>query len=123
MDRRDRTRIAVRVKVVPCIAANLQRPCDTLLSRTVPMLWSWSQPASTPAPHTEHHTHERRHVRKPMTPSEPPESTDPGLFAEPELCAICGRELWSDGLPPALDGDAWICGDCDAARNFLALDL
>lgn len=38
-------------------------------------------------------------------------------------CAICGRELWSDGLPPALDGDAWICGDCDQARNFEALDL
>ena len=39
---------------------------------------------------------------------------------EPELeglCAICGRGLWSDGLPPARDGDAWICGDCDAARN------
>ncbi len=46
-----------------------------------------------------------------------------GLESEPEVCAICGRELWSDGLPPALDGDAWICGDCDAARNFLALDL
>jgi hypothetical protein len=45
------------------------------------------------------------------------------LAPEPDLCAICGRELWSDGLPPALDGDAWICGDCDAARNFLALDL
>jgi hypothetical protein len=23
--------------------------------------------------------------------------------------------------PP--DGNAWICGDCDAARNFDALDL
>ena len=40
-----------------------------------------------------------------------------------ETCAICGRVLWSDGLPPAQDGDAWICGDCDAARNFAALDL
>jgi hypothetical protein len=40
-----------------------------------------------------------------------------------EVCAICGRELWSDGLPPAQDGDAWICGDCDAARNFASLDL
>ena len=40
-----------------------------------------------------------------------------------ETCAICGRDLWSDGLPPAQDGDAWICGDCDAARNFAALDL
>jgi hypothetical protein len=40
-----------------------------------------------------------------------------------ETCAICGRALWSDGLAPAQDGDAWICGDCDAARNFAALDL
>ena len=38
-------------------------------------------------------------------------------------CAICGRELLSDGLAPARDGDAWICGDCDQARNFEALDL
>jgi hypothetical protein len=37
-----------------------------------------------------------------------------------DTCAICGRELWSDGLPPARDGDAWICGDCDQARNFEA---
>jgi hypothetical protein len=43
--------------------------------------------------------------------------------APAEICAICGRELWSDGLAPALDGDAWICGDCDAARNLTALDL
>jgi hypothetical protein len=33
-------------------------------------------------------------------------------------CAICGRDLWSDGLAPARDGNAWICGDCDQARNF-----
>lgn len=39
-----------------------------------------------------------------------------------ERCPICGRELWSDGLSPAKDGDAWICGDCDQARNFTALD-
>ena len=39
----------------------------------------------------------------------------------PGQCAICGRELWSDGLPPARDGDAWICGDCDQARTFEAL--
>ena len=38
-------------------------------------------------------------------------------------CAICGRDLWSDGLPPARDGTAWICGDCDQARNVDALDL
>lgn len=37
-------------------------------------------------------------------------------------CAICGRELRSDGLPPALDGESWICGDRDQARNFAALD-
>ena len=43
---------------------------------------------------------------------------DPG-----QNCAICGRPLWSDGLPPAIDADAWICGDCDQARNFEALDL
>ena len=46
--------------------------------------------------------------------------------AEPDLrenCAICGRELWSDGLPPARDGSRWICGDCDQARNFEALDV
>ena len=41
---------------------------------------------------------------------------------EPTSCAICGRELWSDGLPPAMDGDAWICGDCDQARNFDATE-
>lgn len=39
-----------------------------------------------------------------------------------ERCAICGRELWADGLPPAQDGSRWICGDCDQARNFEALD-
>jgi hypothetical protein len=38
-------------------------------------------------------------------------------------CAICGRVLRSDGLPPARDGNAWICGDCDQARNFETLDL
>jgi hypothetical protein len=43
--------------------------------------------------------------------------------AAAQTCPICGRELWSDGLAPALDGDAWICGDCDAARNFDALNL
>ena len=44
---------------------------------------------------------------------------------EPDLldgCAMCGRDLWSDGLAPARDGNAWICGDCDQARNFTALD-
>jgi len=42
--------------------------------------------------------------------------------SELEGCPICGRELWSDGLSPAKDGDVWICGDCDQARNFTALD-
>ncbi len=46
-------------------------------------------------------------------------ATDPDLR---EQCAICGRQLWSDGLPPAQDGTSWICGDCDQARNFEALD-
>ena len=52
--------------------------------------------------------------------------TLPADHPEPDAedaCAICGRDLWSNGLPPARDGDAWICGDCDAARNFTALDL
>jgi len=35
----------------------------------------------------------------------------------------CGHELWSAGLPPAQDGHAWICGDCDQARNFETLDI
>jgi hypothetical protein len=39
------------------------------------------------------------------------------------VCAICCRDLWSDGLAPAQDGDAWICGDCDQARNFESLGL
>ena len=42
---------------------------------------------------------------------------------EADPCAICGRPLWSDGLPPAQDGAAWICGDCDQARSFQTLDL
>lgn len=57
-------------------------------------------------------------------PTDPGDPTDqPDAFEAVETCAICGRELWSDGLPPARDGDAWICGDCDAARNFAVLDL
>ncbi len=50
--------------------------------------------------------------------TDPPMPTD-----EVATCSICDRELWWDGLPPARDGDAWICGDCDQARNFGALDL
>jgi len=56
-----------------------------------------------------------------MSPFDQPRDTsdsDPDL----ELCPICRRPLWSDGLEPAQDGDAWICGDCDQARNFTALD-
>lgn len=49
-----------------------------------------------------------------------PESDD--LPELPERCAICGRDLWFDGRAPARDGDAWICADCDDARNFTALD-
>ncbi|HUF06874.1 MAG TPA: hypothetical protein VMP86_05755 [Candidatus Binatia bacterium] len=57
-------------------------------------------------------------------PDDPaPDHADAGAGAEPqERCAICGRALWSDGLAPARDGDAWICGDCDQARTFTALD-
>ena len=40
-----------------------------------------------------------------------------------EPCAICGRELWSGGLPPVQDGTRMICGDCDQAHIFEALDL
>ena len=39
-----------------------------------------------------------------------------------ERCASCGREFGWDGLPPARDGAAWICGHCDQARTFEALD-
>ena len=50
-------------------------------------------------------------------------TTQPPEPDSDERCPICGRDLWSDGLPPARDGSAWICGDCDQARNFDALDL
>jgi hypothetical protein len=53
-------------------------------------------------------------------------SPDEQFDGVPELpagCAICGREVWSHGLPPAQDGDDWICGDCDQARNFESLDV
>ncbi len=53
----------------------------------------------------------------------PMTSSEDLLEPPPAVCPICGRELWSDGLPPAQDGTAWICGDCDQARNFEALDL
>ncbi|HVM25616.1 MAG TPA: hypothetical protein VM253_09490 [Candidatus Limnocylindrales bacterium] len=42
--------------------------------------------------------------------------------ANMDACAICGGDLWADGLEPARDGDDWICGDCDQGRNFTALD-
>jgi hypothetical protein len=59
-----------------------------------------------------------RCVRSHLHAQEPAEDPDAEL-----TCAICGRVLWSDGLPPAQDGNAWICGDCDQARNFETLDL
>ena len=37
-------------------------------------------------------------------------------------CSGCGRDLWWAG-PPSMDGNAYICGECDNARNFDALDL
>lgn len=51
----------------------------------------------------------------------PVDDSQPDL-TDGQLCAICGRKLWSDGLPPAQDGKAWICGDCDQARTFESLD-
>ena len=39
------------------------------------------------------------------------------------VCAVCGRNLCADWLEPARDGEAWICGDCDAALNFDALEF
>ena len=52
------------------------------------------------------------------------DSDDRSATADPpEHCPICGRALLSDGLPPVPDGDTWICGDCDQARTFDALDL
>jgi hypothetical protein len=39
-----------------------------------------------------------------------------------ETCAACGRDLWAFGTP-AQDVDAWICADCDAARNLDVLDF
>jgi hypothetical protein len=51
--------------------------------------------------------------------------TEPAPPVEPDpedFCPICRRPLWSDRLAPVADGDAWICGDCDQARNFTALD-
>ena len=44
-------------------------------------------------------------------------ATNDDVPERPEVCPMCGRELWSDGLPPAQDGNAWIGGDCDQARN------
>ena len=41
---------------------------------------------------------------------------------DPITCAICGRELWTDGLAPVQDGDTWICGECDQARTFTVVD-
>ena len=52
--------------------------------------------------------------------------TDSAGTDEPDLlnpCSMCGHPLWEAGTPPDRDGDAWICGECDAARNFEALDL
>jgi hypothetical protein len=60
-----------------------------------------------------------------MTPKPQSKSQRHDSEEEPDLeerCSICGRVLWSDGLSPARDGSAWICGDCDQARNFEALD-
>jgi hypothetical protein len=52
----------------------------------------------------------------------PPIDGSQSDVTEEARCGICGRELWSDGLPLAQDGTAWICGDCDQARTFESLD-
>lgn len=57
-----------------------------------------------------------------MNANKPPETE---IDNEPEpfgLCSGCGRDLWWAGQP-SMDGNAWICGECDAARSFDALDL
>ncbi len=53
----------------------------------------------------------------------PMTSSEDLLSHHPPSVRSAGRDVWSDGLPPAQDGTAWICGDCDQARNFEALDL
>lgn len=61
--------------------------------------------------------------------SGPPDDASPDWAEAAEAaeaadrCAMCGRDLWVDGLSPAGDGTAWICGECDAARNFTFLDF
>lgn len=57
--------------------------------------------------------------RSPRDPFDDP-ATEPDLG---DRCFMCGRDLWSEALAPAQDGSRWICGDCDQARNFEALDL
>ncbi len=52
------------------------------------------------------------------TAPDPRSTPGPGEMA----CAVCGRDLWWCGLPPDIDGDVWICGECDAARNFDSLE-
>lgn len=48
---------------------------------------------------------------------------EPATGPDPrDRCAMCGRDLWSYGLPPARDRNRWICDDCDQAYNFDALE-
>lgn len=54
----------------------------------------------------------------PGDPYEPP-ITEPDLSTH---CASCGREFGWDGLPASRDGAQWICGTCDQARTFDALN-
>lgn len=51
-----------------------------------------------------------------MALSQPDEGREPDDAAE--VCAECGRELWINGTPPVMEGNAWICTDCDAANNL-----
>ncbi len=56
----------------------------------------------------------------------PNDAPEPAVDDEPEPfgpCSGCGRDLWWTGQAPSMDGNAWICSECDAARSFDALDL
>ena len=66
-----------------------------------------------------------RHGNSALTMSAMPDDRQHDPNTEParmDACAICGGDLWADGLEPAREGDDWICGDCDQGRNFTALD-
>jgi hypothetical protein len=53
---------------------------------------------------------------RPASVSSPPSPED-GV-----VCASCGKDLWWRSLPPAMEGNVWVCGECDAAINFDSLE-